>query len=179
MVYFPLQHTFPWNNGALGMDLECHRRVATSRLAGESHKELGPGEAAEEVVFGEIESVETPIFSPKNHRSGAGIYCKGSFFFFLGGGGGTQFPLQWFWNEVWCHGSKKQQMVDGEMLVAAPRYHWVETLLCSPGKVGKMNDEGLKRCIFFFDLTTVVAPKKCWWLQYVICTCIWIVTDIS
>jgi len=39
------------------MDLECHRRVATSRLAGESHKELGPGFVLDElpIIISELE----------------------------------------------------------------------------------------------------------------------------
>lgn len=79
-----------------GMDLECHRRVATSRLAGESHKELGPGVGRLKrfcLVKSNQVKLETPIFfSPKNHRSGAGIYwIEGNFcVFFWGGLGGEK-----------------------------------------------------------------------------------------
>ena len=99
------------------MDLECHRRVATSRLAGESHKELGPGEAAEEVLFGQIESGETPIFSRKNHRSGAGIYwIEGTFFLVEVWGEEANFHFN----------DSGTKCAVGQMLVAgALRHHWI------------------------------------------------------
>lgn len=68
-------------------DLTFGRRVS-QRVGSRSR-------AAEEVLFGQIESGETwnpHIFSPKNHRSGAGIYwIEGNFcVFFWGGLGGEK-----------------------------------------------------------------------------------------